>query len=59
MGEECSRQRNMYKGTEVISCLLPSETMSWMLEENGEGRGSDLSQTKPSGAYPADEAIKS
>lgn len=59
MGEECSRQRNMYKGTEVISCLLPSETMSWMLEENGEGRGSDLSQTKPPGAYPADEAIKS
>ena len=49
----------MYKGTEVISCLLPSETMSWMLEENGEGRGSDLSQTKPPGAYPADEAIKS
>lgn len=49
----------MYKGTEVISCLVPSKTMRWMLEENGEGRGSDLSQTKPPGAYPEDEAIKS
>lgn len=49
----------MYKGTGVISCLLPSKTMSWMLEGNGEGRGLDLSQAKPPGAYPADEAIKS
>lgn len=48
----------MYKCTEVISCLVPSKTMSWMLE-NGEGRGSDLSQAKPLGTYPADEAIKS
>ena len=49
---------NMYKCTEVISCLVPSKTMSWMLE-NGEGRGSDLSQAEPLGTYPEDEAIKS
>ena len=49
----------MYKGTRVVSCLLPSKTMSWVLEGDGEGRGSDLSQAKPPGVYPADEAIKS
>lgn len=58
MGEECSRQREhvqMHRGDK-----LPGAFKDHELDAGKWGRrGSDLSQAKPLGTYPADEAIKS